>query len=37
MFGVKGGELKGPTPDNLLRHSPTQNLHEVLWAKDSQN
>jgi hypothetical protein len=33
MFGVKGGELKGPNPDNFFPHSPTQNLHEALWGK----
>jgi len=37
MFGVKGGELKRPNHENFFPHSPTQNLHEVLWAKDSQN
>jgi len=37
MFDVKSGERNGPNPDNSFPHSPTQNLHEVLWAKDSQN
>gem|GEM_PF-1790445 len=37
MFGVRGGEFKGPKTKDSFPHSPTQNLHEALWGKGSWN